>query len=279
MLTSGHTDMHPFRAGHQPRTGHKSVLLLGGTLEARQLATRLARIPDIDLTLSLAGRTRTPIDNGVPTRSGGFGGVAGLVDYLKAQRIDALVVATHPFAANIAHNAHEAARLACVPVVRVARPEWSRHADDHWIECDNARQATGLLGEMPRRVLLTFGREQAAIFERAPQHHYLIRSIDPIDPPLALPHVDNLIARGPFSLDDERRLLRDHRVDVLITKHSGGAATWPKLQAARELGVEVIMIRRPTMPDTPVVDSAVVDSPDRLATWLQTWLAEQTPAT
>ncbi|WP_456269276.1 cobalt-precorrin-6A reductase [Kushneria sp. AK178] len=233
---------------------HKRLLLLGGTLEARRIAARLATLPDISVTLSLAGRTRTPLDNGVTTRSGGFGGVDGLVHWLRAHHIDAIILATHPFAAQMAHNAHEAARRTGLPILRIARPGWQRQAEDRWLECDTTDQAVTLLGDTPRRVLLTFGRDQAARFEADPRHHYVIRSIDPIEVPLALPHVDNLIARGPFTLAQERELLRSRGIDVLVTKHSGGAATFPKLVAARELGVTVIMIRRPAMPDIPVVE-------------------------
>lgn len=248
---------------------HKRLLLLGGTLEARRIAAQLAGMPSVSVILSLAGRTRTPIDNGVTTRSGGFGGVAGLVQWLKTQHIDAIIVATHPFAAQMAHHAHDAAQHLGLPIVRVTRPGWRRQDDDQWRECDTPREAVALLGETPRRVLLTFGRQQAAHFEAAPMHHYVIRSIDPIDPPLALPHVDNLIARGPFTLEQERRVLRDHAIDTLVTKHSGGKATWPKLVAAREQGIEVIMMRRPDMPDTPTIEG--VDEPGM--TGLLNWLS------
>ncbi|WP_438764651.1 cobalt-precorrin-6A reductase [Kushneria sp. TE3] len=247
---------------------HKHLLLLGGTLEARRIAAHLATLPGLSVTLSLAGRTRTPIDNGVATRIGGFGGVAGLVAWLGAHDIDAIIVATHPFAAQMAHNACEAARRTGLPIVRINRPGWQRAPGDRWIECDTTEQAVTLLGAIPRRVLLTFGREQAASFETAPMHHYVIRSIDPIDPPLALPHVDNLIARGPFTLDAERRLLREKAIDVLVTKHSGGEATRPKLEAARELGIEVIMMRRPAMPNIPVVEGLDDAGMTRLVEWV-----------
>ncbi|MFC0269507.1 cobalt-precorrin-6A reductase [Kushneria aurantia] len=246
-----------------------NVLLLGGTLEARRLATALQRQPDIAVILSLAGRTRSPLDAGVPTRRGGFGGATGLADYLVSQRIGALIVATHPFAARIAHNAAAAAAQAGVAIMQLLRPEWPRHPRDRWIECDRPEQAPPLLGEAPRRVLLSFGREQAALFETAPWHHYLIRSIDPIAPPLDLPHVDNLIARGPFSLENERRLLRERRIEMLVTKHSGGAATAPKLQAARELGVAVIMIRRPPLPALPAIDSSRENCHYKVLAWLR----------
>ncbi|MFC0338039.1 precorrin-6A/cobalt-precorrin-6A reductase [Kushneria avicenniae] len=247
---------------------HRRLLLLGGTLEARRIAPQLAALPRVSVTLSLAGRTRVPINNGVATRIGGFGGVTGLVAWLSAHRIDGIIVATHPFAAQMAHNAHEAARRTGLPIVRVARPGWQRQSGDRWFECDSTDQAVTLLGETPRRVLLTFGRAQAARFEAAPQHHYVVRSIDPIDPPLALPHVDNLIARGPFTLAQERHLLRSRAIDVLVTKHSGGEATRAKLDAARALGIDVIMIRRPVMPDTPVVDRLETTGMAALLDWV-----------
>lgn len=249
---------------------HRRLLLLGGTLEARRIAAQLAALPTVSVTLSLAGRTRVPIDNGVATRIGGFGGVDGLVAWLGDHHIDAIIVATHPFAAQMAHNAHEAARRAGLPIVRVARPGWQRQRGDRWLECDSTDQAVTLLGETPRRVLLTFGRAQAARFEAAPQHHYVVRSIDPLDPPLALPHVDNLIARGPFTLSQERELLRRHAIDVLVTKHSGGEATRAKLDAARALGVDVIMIRRPAMPGTSIIEGDSDIGMTRLLDWIST---------
>lgn len=246
----------------------KNVLLLGGTLEARRLAGALSRRPDLRLELSLAGRTRAPLDNGVTTRHGGFGGARGLADYLRTRRIDALIVATHPFAAQIAHNAFEAAERTGVAALRLARPGWVRTPEDRWIECDTPEAAPALIGATPRRVFLTFGRAQAALFERAPQHSYLIRSIDPLTPALSLPHMESLLDRGPFTLEGERRLLQHHRIDTLVTKESGGASTYPKIEAARALGVRVIMIRRPAMPALPTISSECPDCAARVCAWL-----------
>lgn len=229
------------------------VLILGGTTEARELASRLADMPGLAVTLSLAGRTREPAVQPVPVRVGGFGGADGLADYLRAEQIGLLVDATHPFAARISSNAAEAARAAGVAIVALCRPEWQRRAGDRWTEVDDVAGAATVLGSKPRRVFLAIGRQEAAAFEAVPQHFYLVRSVDPVDPPPALPHAEYVLSRGPFALAGEIDLLRGHRIDAVVAKNSGGEATYAKIEAARQLGVEVVMVRRPAMPDVPTV--------------------------
>lgn len=227
------------------------ILILGGTTEARQLAARLAMRDGVAVTLSLAGRTGNPVAQGVPTRVGGFGGADGLGVYLAAQKIDLLVDATHPFAARISANAAIAAQKAGVPVMALRRPGWDQVAGDRWTPAGDVAGAVAALGAEPRRVFLALGRQEVAAFEAAPQHHYLVRSVDPVDPPLAVPDVAYLLARGPFDEAQERALLADHRVDAVVCKNSGGAATYGKIAAARALGIEVVMVRRPVLPETP----------------------------
>lgn len=227
------------------------ILILGGTTEARQLAGQLAAKPDIELTLSLAGRTENPIAQQVPTRVGGFGGVEGLAAYLKETKADLLIDATHPYAARISANAAKAAQFAGVPILALRRPGWERQEGDRWTEVDAAAGAPAALGLTARRVFLALGRQEVGTFEAAPQHHYLLRSVDPVEPPLGVPHVDYLLARGPFREEDERRLLIEHRIDIVVSKNSGGGATYGKIAAARALGVEVVMIRRPVLPTVP----------------------------
>lgn len=227
------------------------ILILGGTTEARQLAGQLAAKPDIELTLSLAGRTENPIAQQVPTRVGGFGGVEGLAAYLKDTKADLLIDATHPYAARISANVAKAAQFAGVPILALRRPGWERQEGDRWTEVDDAAGAPAALGLIARRVFLALGRQEVGTFEVAPQHHFLLRSVDPVEPPLGVPHVDYLLARGPFREEDERRLLIEHRIDVIVSKNSGGGATYGKIAAARELGVEVVMIRRPILPTVP----------------------------
>lgn len=227
------------------------ILILGGTTEARQLAGRLAAKADIELTLSLAGRTENPVAQQVPTRVGGFGGVEGLVAYLNDIKTDLLIDATHPYAARISANAAKAAHLAGVPILALRRPGWERQEGDRWTDVDDATAAAAALGLPARSVFLALGRQEVGAFEAAPQHHYLLRSVDPVEPPLGVPHVDYLLARGPFREADEHRLLVEHHIDVIVSKNSGGEATYGKIAAARALDIEVVMIRRPALPAVP----------------------------
>ena len=225
------------------------------------LAERLASRPDLEVMLSLAGRTASPVHQPVPVRRGGFGGAAGLAGYLINERIDALIDATHPYASVISANAVAAARQADVPFVALRRPPWTAIAGDRWIEVNDASAAMRALGPMPRRVFVALGRQELAPFSQAPQHHYLIRSVDPVDPPLPLPHVTYMTGRGPFSAADDRALMTTHQIDIVVAKNSGGGATYGKIGAARVLGIEVIMLRRPQQPAAPAVetiDDAVV---------------------
>ncbi len=224
------------------------ILILGGTTEARQLANHLAARPDVELTLSLAGRTENPLAQQVPTRVGGFGGAEGLAAYLRDTGTNLLIDATHPYAARISANAAEAAQLAGVPIVALRRSGWERREGDRWTEVDDAAAAAVALGLPARRVFLALGRQDVGAFESAAQHHYLLRSVDPVEPPLGVPHVDYLLARGPFREADEHRLLLEHGIDVVVCKNSGGEATYGKIAAARALGIEVVMIRRPILP-------------------------------
>ncbi len=177
----------------------RRILILGGTTEARLLAERLAARDDISVTVSLAGRTRNPLDMPATIRVGGFGGADGLAEYLRAEAIDALIDATHPFAAAMSFNAAEAARLAGVPLLALARPAWERQPGDIWREAANVTQAVELLGAAPRRVLVALGRNEVRALEAAPQHFYLVRSVDPVEPPLrwTMPATSSPAARFP----------------------------------------------------------------------------------
>ncbi|HEY3643417.1 MAG TPA: cobalt-precorrin-6A reductase [Xanthobacteraceae bacterium] len=231
----------------------RRILILGGTTEARRLAEGLARRHDLAVTLSLAGRTANPVAQLVPVRSGGFGGAAGLAAYLATERIDALIDATHPYAAVIAANAARAACSASVPLLALRRPPWVAVAGDRWIEAADACAAVQALGEMPRRVFLALGRNDIAPFVEAPQHHYLVRSVDPVKPPLRVPHASYVTGRGPFTEADDYALLTAHRIEIVVAKNSGGDATYGKIAAARRLGLAVVMLRRPALPAVPAV--------------------------
>jgi precorrin-6A/cobalt-precorrin-6A reductase len=231
------------------------VLILGGTTEARQLAGRLAARGDLDVTLSLAGRTRAPAAQPVPVLVGGFGGAEGLAAYLREKSVALLIDATHPYAAQISRNAAEAARLVGTPLLALRRPPWVRVAGDRWREVETVAGAAAALGEKPRRVFLALGRQEVGPFEAAPRHRYLIRSVDPIEPPLAVPEARYITARGPFGEADERALLAAERIDAIVAKNSGGTATYGKIAAARSLGIEVVLIRRPELPDVPAAET------------------------
>jgi precorrin-6A/cobalt-precorrin-6A reductase len=236
-------------------TGMARILILGGTAEARQFAGRLAGRIGLEVTLSLAGRTATPAVQPVPVRVGGFGGAAGLSNYLVSERIDALIDATHPYATVISANAVEAARRSGVPSIALRRPPWIAVSGDRWIVVSDVGEAVRTIGQTPRRVFVALGRNELAPFGEAPQHYYLIRSVDPVDPPLPLPHVGYVTGRGPFSEADDRDLMAEHRIDVVVAKNSGGGATYGKIAAARVLGIDVIMLRRPPAPDGAAVET------------------------
>jgi len=229
------------------------VLVLGGTTEASRLAKALSARPEFAATLSLAGRTEAPAAQPIPTRIGGFGGIEGLAAYLRGHAIDVLVDATHPFAAQISRHAAEAARQTGTPIVAFVRPPWGREPGDGWVEVETLEDAARAIGEAPRRVLLTTGRLGLASFDVAPQHHYLIRTIDPPGDLPGLPDHALLLDRGPFDLAAERALMLRERVEVVVTKNSGGTATYPKIVAARELGLPVIVVRPPVRPEVPQV--------------------------
>jgi precorrin-6A/cobalt-precorrin-6A reductase len=229
------------------------ILILGGTAEARALAQAVAGRGEYETTVSLAGRTAEPLPQAAPMRSGGFGGAEGLARYLNDNHIDVLIDATHPFAAAISANAVRAAESANVKLVALRRPPWEKVPGDTWIEVENVEQAVKALGETPRRVFLALGRNELQPFAGAPQHSYLVRSVDPVDPPLAVPDATYIAARGPFSEAEDRDLLARHAIEAIVAKNSGGDATYSKIAAARALGLPVVMLKRPALPDAASV--------------------------
>ncbi len=229
------------------------LLLLGGTSEARALAKRLH--PDIDLISSLAGRVPDPALPVGPVRIGGFGGVDGLRTYLRDNEITAVVDATHPFAANITANAAAACAGLRLPYLVLARPAWP-HGDA--IVVANDRVAAQKVNDLGcQRVFLTTGRSGTTAF-RGSDAWFLIRAVTPPDADTLPPHHEILLSRGPYDYDNELALLREHRIDALVTKNSGGSMTRAKLDAAAALSVPVIMVDRPSLPDG-VTTAASVD--------------------
>ncbi|MEV6996327.1 cobalt-precorrin-6A reductase [Streptomyces sp. NPDC093982] len=226
----------------------RHVLILGGTTEARELAAALAAHPGVRVTTSLAGRVARPGAVAGDVRVGGFGGAEGLADWLRAEHVDTVVDATHPFAESITANAVRAATATGVPSLVLCRPGWRPGPGDRWHEVASLDEAAALLPSLAHRVFLTTGRLGLAVFAHLTDLHFVVRSVDPPEPPMP-PHTEVLLSRGPFTLAEESALLRDHRIDTLVTKDSGGTATAAKLTAARQLALPVVLVRRPPLPE------------------------------
>ncbi|MYS20945.1 precorrin-6A/cobalt-precorrin-6A reductase [Streptomyces sp. DvalAA-14] len=241
----------------------RRLLILGGTAEARALAAALAADPGLEVTSSLAGRTAEPRRPAGRTRTGGFGGAAGLDAWLRAERIDVLVDATHPFAQEISRSAAEAAASRGIPLLALRRPGWTAGPGDRWSWAATVAEAATRLPALGTRPLLTIGRQELAAFA-AVDLPVVARTVESPAPPLP-PRCRLLLSRGPFTLDGERALLREHRIDVLVTKDSGGPATAPKLTAARESALPVLIVRRPAPP--PGVPA--VATPAAAIAWLR----------
>jgi precorrin-6A/cobalt-precorrin-6A reductase len=241
------------------------VLVLAGTAEAAELATRLHQ-RDVRVTASFAGRTRGTRELPCAVRVGGFEGVDGLVAALRDGGFDLLVDATHPFAARMPHQAAAAAERAGVPRLRLLRPPWQAGPGDRWDDVDDLAGAARRLGEVgARRVLLTIGRYDLGAFTGLPGGEgtrFVVRSIE-VPEPLPLPGATVITARGPFTVAGEAKLLAEHRIDTLVTKNSGADATSAKLAAAREAGVRVVMVRRPDPPAGPRVETV-----DEAVSWV-----------
>jgi precorrin-6A/cobalt-precorrin-6A reductase len=245
----------PASAGRPPRTP-PTVLILGGTAEARDLAGRLASRSGLRVVSSLAGRVSDPALPAGEVRIGGFGGAGGLAGWLTANDVAAVVDATHPFAQNISSNATGACARTGTPLLSLVRPPWTPGEHDAWHEAGSLEEAAGLLPSLGRRAFLTTGRQGLAPFAALERLWFLIRCVDPPTGPLP-PAREVILARGPYAAGAELALMRGHRIDVLVTKNSGGAMTAGKLDAARELGIPVVMVRRPPLPDVPRRASAV----------------------
>ncbi|MEU0699612.1 cobalt-precorrin-6A reductase [Streptomyces bacillaris] len=241
------------------------VLVLGGTTEARRLAESLAGDRRVRVTTSLAGRVAAPRLPPGDVRVGGFGGSDGLAAWVREHRVGLLIDATHPFAATMSRNAAEAAAQAHVPLLALRRPGWVAQDGDRWHSVASLTEAAALLPALGERVFLTTGRMGLAAFAGAGLDAlwFLVRSVDAPEPPCPA-RMDVLLDRGPFELEGEREILRHHRIDVLVTKDSGGAATAPKLTAAREAGIPVVVVRRPPVPE----GVPVAATPDEAVEWV-----------
>jgi precorrin-6A/cobalt-precorrin-6A reductase len=246
----------------------KRVLILGGTGEAVKLAAQAAQLQEVEVITSLAGRTRRPVTPAGRVRIGGFGGDAGLVDYIREQHIDLLIDATHPFAAHISCNAAQAAHVCGLPHLLLMRPAWEPVAGDRWIAVESIAAAVSILPSVAQRVFLTTGRQDLAAFAPLTDLWFLMRMVDPPTPDTPVPPGTLLLERGPFALEDERELLQTYAIETIVSKNSGGNATYAKISAARELALPVVMIQRPS---TPAGGEQVADVEEALG-WLARYL-------
>lgn len=244
----------------------KRLLILGGTTEARALAERaLAEFgAHLHVVTSLAGRTSEPAPVAGDVRRGGFGGAEGLAAHLRDAGFDLLIDATHPFAVQISRHAAQAAAKTGIPRLVLARPPWKPQPGDRWIGVDDARAAAAALKPEHRRVWLTVGAGDLRAFAGRHATWFLVRRVEPPTEPVPLSSYELILGRGPFDIVGERRVLSEHRIDALVCRASGGTATEAKLTAARELGLPVLMIRRPPIPDGPIAWSV-----DEALDWLR----------
>lgn len=236
------------------------VLLLGGTTEASRMARALAAA-GINATFSYAGRTETPVAQPLPTRIGGFGGADGLAAYLRAHAITHLIDATHPFAARISRNALTACATTATPLIALERPAWV--PDSTWRTFPSLDHAATALPEAPTRIFLAIGKQNLAAFALHPAHFYLLRLVDAPGTPLPFPNAAYVLARGPFTLENDLTLLRHHSISLVIAKNAGGAGARAKLDAARQLGLPVYLINRPALPARPTAAT-----PEAVLHWL-----------
>lgn len=230
------------------------ILLLGGTTEARELANQLAQAC-VDTLFSYAGRTVTPIPQRLPTRVGGFGGVDGLVNCIQEESITHVVDATHPFAVQISANVQAAIAQVRLPLITLQRAPWVSTAGDNWREVESLEAAAAALPIDASRVFLAIGRQTIERFAQLPQHHYLLRFVDPPTIDMPLENASVVVSRGPYELANDLALLKQHGTEIIVAKNSGGAGGQAKLLAARELGLPVILVSRPPVPPGTVLST------------------------
>jgi precorrin-6A/cobalt-precorrin-6A reductase len=234
------------------RTHTPRVLILGGTAEASEIATHLAVRTDVTVISSLAGRVSRPRLPAGMVRVGGLGGVSGLISYLVAENIRVVIDATHPYASKISGNAELACNTLRLPLIALERPPWEPNEHDCWCAVQDEQTAASMVNDKRNRVFLSIGRQELGVFSRCEDAWFLVRAIDA--PSETLPANSKLILkRGPFHLDDELRMLRSESISLIVSKNSGGTATYAKIEAARALHIPVVMIDRPRKHNVPTV--------------------------
>ncbi|KRR20774.1 MULTISPECIES: cobalt-precorrin-6A reductase [Bradyrhizobium] len=230
------------------------ALILGGTSDANVLADAAARA-GLNAVYSYGGRTRAPANQPLPTRIGGFGGASGLAEYLRRERITHVIDATHPFAAEMSRNAVAACATSGAQLIALERAPWAKAHDESWIEVADISSAVAVLPDEHAQVFLAIGRQHIAPFGAKPQHAYTLRFVDPPAGPLPLPDADVIVSRGPFTLAGELEMMRSRGIEWIVARNSGGTGARAKIDAARELGLPVVMLSRPQLPDRPRAES------------------------
>lgn len=245
------------------------LLILGGTTEATALAHAL-HDAQIKATFSYAGRVARPKRQPLPTRIGGFGGVEGLADYIRENGITHVIDATHPFAAQMSKNAVAACAQAATHLVALTRPKWVAQAGDEWRHVPDITGAVAALDGPAQNVMLAIGRMHLDAFAPRPQHRYLLRLVDAPDGVVPLPSRHIIVDQGPFTVEDDTILMRDHNIEVVVAKNAGGSGARAKIDAARALNIPIIMIDRPAIPDRPEVGK-----PEDVLDWLAHFKTER----
>ena len=240
----------------------KNLLILGGTTEASALAQIISKT-NIIARLSYAGRVSRLRPSPIEKRVGGFGGVPGLVEYLKLEKITHVIDATHPFASQMSKNAIEACSIASIPLAALTRPAWQSKKGDKWINVPNLEAAVQYLKQPKKRVLLAIGRQSLSLFYSQPQHSYILRLVDPPERRLKFPDHSINISRGPFTIKNDMALFKKYKIELVVAKNSGGSGAYSKIEVARTLGVSVIMVDRPEIPSRKEIFQA-----DAVLNWL-----------
>ena len=241
------------------KTMPEKLLILGGTREAYQLAEKLdSQFPQEKLIFlsSLAGITKKPNIPAGKFRTGGFGGLSGLKNFLVKEEISLLVDATHPFAENISKNALLAAAESGLPFLTLKRPPWVKHQNDLWIEVTSLKNAVKYLKNVEKKtgslfsmgsIFLTTGNKDLWLFQNSLNYHFLVRTVEEPELVSEWPQAKFIKDRGPYTLETEIKLLKEHEISMLVTKNSGGISTYAKIEAARYFKIPVLMVRRPEM--------------------------------